>query len=64
MSTRNSQPVIDLLRTVPALSTLSHRTLARIVPFVDEAEAAAGAVIVREGVCGLTGSAQHLEQFL
>ncbi|MHB8465179.1 MAG: cyclic nucleotide-binding domain-containing protein [Acidimicrobiales bacterium] len=50
MSIRKPHPVIDLLRTVPALSTLPDRALARMVPFVEEAEAAAGAVVVREGV--------------
>jgi CRP/FNR family cyclic AMP-dependent transcriptional regulator len=50
MNLRKTHPVIDLLRTVPALSTLSDRALAHVVPFVDETEAAAGHVITREGV--------------
>jgi len=45
---RKRHPVIGRLRTVPGLSHLPDRTLARMVPFVDEVEVA-GHVLTREG---------------
>lgn len=45
-----TDPMIGRLRTVPGLSNLPDRTLARMVPFVDQTDVAPGQVLTREGV--------------
>jgi CRP-like cAMP-binding protein len=47
---KKTDPMIDVLNAVPALSILSDRALGRLVPFIDQADVTAGQVITREGV--------------
>ena len=52
MKSKSTNPKIERLRSVPGLAGSSDKELARLLPYVDEAELAAGHVLMEEGKPG------------
>jgi len=52
MKPKTSDPKIERLRSVPGLAGTSDKELVRLLPYVDEAELAAGHVLMEEGKPG------------